>query len=82
MYSKIRILNKGDMKMKVKANENLFNEFEDLSLRIGEMKSIVQNDMEITEEDISDFSERMNEISTRIYDLTYKVVTHINKCNT
>jgi len=69
------------MAIKVKANEELFEKIKLLSSRVLCQASYVQNDMELTQDDIKEFI-RMNAAHTKemgkIKDL---MLAHVVKCN-
>ena len=67
--------------MKVKANKNLFNENKKIAHKFELLNAIVQNDMEITEEELNEFIAEIDEITQDIYHWGSKVVGHIVNCN-
>jgi len=61
--------------MKIKANEYLFNEWKKLGYEITNLSSMVQNDMEISDEELIDWYNKCKNASCRIkylYEETYK----------
>ncbi len=69
------------MNLKVKGNQMLFDRFLRLQNQMIVCAGIVQNDMEITEEQLQEFHDEMGEISADIEDLESSVGFWINKCN-
>ena len=64
------------MKM-IKANEELFGKFTELSYKIKNTSGIVQNDMEISEEDKENFLKSMLNIRIDLDTLEQDVAKHV-----
>jgi len=68
--------------IKIKSNEKLFNEFISLSIRVRNLSSIVQNDMEIENSELSLWKkEEVDETVKQLEELVRKVINYIRKGN-
>ena len=67
--------------MKVKGDKKLFREAEEIANNFEPLRAIVQNDAEITEEELNDFIANIDEITEDIYHWGSKVVGYIVNYN-
>lgn len=67
--------------IKIKADEDIFNEAISLSHRMNAWASYVQNDMELTQEDIKTFLNMSNKHIDELHILRTKILKHIKECN-
>jgi len=69
------------MAIKMKGNKELFEKIKLLSSKILCEASYVQNDMELTQDDIKEFM-RMNEAHTKeLGEIREEMLAHVVKCN-
>ena len=67
--------------IKVKANEKLFNKIKMLSHKITCEAGYVQNDMELTQDDIKEFM-RMNDAHVaELIEIKKLILAHVMECN-
>lgn len=66
-------------KIKVTANEDLFNKIELISNMVKNLKGIVQNDMEIDIQDVFIWNNQVSDVQTAIKNVADDVLTHILK---
>lgn len=67
--------------IKVKSNKELFDDLQTLSYRSMTWAGIVQNDMELTSEDVTELVKMMNEHIEQFKLYKVKILEHISKCN-
>lgn len=67
--------------IKIIANKELFDKFYQIGYALSLVGSIVQNDCEISEEQLDSFHEMMGSISYEVENLESKVGIYINDCN-
>ena len=66
--------------MKIKGDETLFNEIQQLTKRMNlNLPSIVQNDMEISKERCNEFFDEYEKYINKLDDWMVKVKNHIKK---
>lgn len=62
--------------MKIKSNEELFNEWQRLSLRLLHVRSIVQNDIESSPEEVKEWMDGARELKEDLTTLIQKTETY------
>jgi hypothetical protein len=65
--------------MKVKADEDLFYRWKALNVQIDGIASIVQNDMEITEEEWKDWCNNTTKLIRNIRQLRFETCEHLSR---
>ena len=70
-------LKKEKNQIKITSNKNLFDRFMYLKYHIQDVSAIMQNDMDISEDDIEDFKNNMDRIIIKIKNLKESVVKYI-----
>ena len=64
--------------IKIKANEELFNEIKDVTYRLHiYLSTIIQNDMEISEDEFEEYVEKYNEMMDELELVTEKILNYI-----
>ena len=74
-------MDKSQQNIKIFANKELFDKFYQISYALSLVGSIVQNNCEISEEQLDSFHEMMGSISYEVENLESKVGIYINDCN-
>lgn len=64
----------------VKADEELFNEFSSISNHIRALRSVVQNDMEVTRDEVEEWNQLAQEIQDRLEKVRGRVIDHLMSC--
>ena len=60
----------------MKVNSKLFNEWKRLGHRIGLLKSVAQNDMQVSQEDIDGWFEMADDLYDKFYALIESTANH------
>ncbi len=76
--------------MKIKTDEAIFNRFgelgEKIQLDLQRSQGIVQNDMDISAEQVAEWVDSMNDIKSSFNEemdsIVHTIARHLNKCNT
>lgn len=64
--------------IKIKANEELFNEIKDVTYELHTyLPTIIQNDMEISEDEFEEYVEKYNEMMDELELVTEKILNYI-----
>lgn len=64
---------------KIKSSIRLFSAWEELTLRISMLRSIVQNDMETTDQEVSDWQDTALNLNNDVSDLISETVEYLTK---
>lgn len=63
--------------MRIKSNESLFNRWRRLGSRISNQASIVQNDMEVSEEEIAEWCDILLQLYEKLEQLQIDTLSYI-----
>ena len=66
----------------IKTNDDLFNKFKALSLKVKALGAIVQSDSEINEDELQDWIEITQTVMTELNSLQIEVIKHVNTKDT
>lgn len=61
----------------VQGSEPLFNRWNEITQRLKSYNSIVQNDGELTTEEISEWTRRVESCMNELVELSHEIVVHI-----
>jgi hypothetical protein len=64
---------------KIKANEYLFYKWKDLGIKVSLLNGIIQNDMTLDEENITEWYDNCNEMQNELEDLIDQTLSYLNK---
>lgn len=66
-----------ETKTTIKANQELFQQFHLLSRQMGDLSALVQNDQEINQQTIDDFTRQYATITKSLHDLFFQTMQYI-----
>lgn len=68
----------GESMITIRANEELFKKWKFLGMQIGLLSSIVQNDIDISEEQLQQFVQEYNDLRKEMQDIMALTFIHIH----